>query len=511
MEFNFNFNNATFTFLVGSRRDERFSRSIPFMDGCYTVNFTARTDCSTSQNGDIEACILGFCTDAYGQLRPEDIPGLITSLPTIADLIVEAKRFAGSFIILYKNRQGFYLLPDATGSLQAFYSVGPQGTFVASSSQYIADSIGCSPSEQGKNLFYGNLPLSGAQLPLDATVYDEISVLLPDHYVNLLTGESHRIPHLSPDSVYDLDEILSRSLSLIRNITTSICGHYDLLCPLTAGWDSRLNLAFLLDGGYPVQSFTFQHTGPIKSDLDVHMAVRICSDLHVDHTILTDQVPPASLLSEIAHLTEKHHFSECDLSPFNNHITLAYTLSCYRPNAALLNGNGIEHIGRCSLFRHFLKDADISPSLLCQKSMNSSPQARADFTAFCRQFREAGREDQLYDAFMLESRLGRWAAESNLIYSLMGISSLNLYNCGALLDLWRAIAWQKRNARSKPIISLGIYRAIGERLLQYPFNPKPRPDLRTRLGNVLNDLLPSALLRFLHIRMLNRNKLKNEG
>ena len=72
-----------------------------------------------------------------------------------------------------------------------------------------------------------------------------------------------------------------------------------------------------------------------------------------------------------------------------------------------------------------------------------------------------------FDLFALENRLGRWSSQTNNLYSLMGVNSLNIYNCRKIIFDWMRIP---RALRSANIIHSTIYETINHKLKRYPFN-----------------------------------------
>jgi hypothetical protein len=72
-----------------------------------------------------------------------------------------------------------------------------------------------------------------------------------------------------------------------------------------------------------------------------------------------------------------------------------------------------------------------------------------------------------FDLFALENRLGRWSSQTNNLYSLMGVNSLNIYNCRKIIFDWMRIP---RALRSANIIHNTINDTINHKLKEYPFN-----------------------------------------
>lgn len=64
--------------------------------------------------------------------------------------------------------------------------------------------------------------------------------------------------------------------------------------------------------------------------------------------------------------------------------------------------------------------------------------------------------------------MARWATLYSMMYSLCGVPSLNIFNCGELIDSWIALP---RKKRADYYISTELLKKLDEQLLHYPVNP----------------------------------------
>lgn len=67
--------------------------------------------------------------------------------------------------------------------------------------------------------------------------------------------------------------------------------------------------------------------------------------------------------------------------------------------------------------------------------------------------------------------MARWATLYSMMYSLCGVPSLNIFNCGELIDNWVTIP---RKKRADYYIYTELMKNMDEQLLHYPVNPGDR-------------------------------------
>jgi len=122
-------------------------------------------------------------------------------------------------------------------------------------------------------------------LPGDASLYEEIKLLLPNHYLNLRTGQPRRYwPSTDLRSMSRRDAHMESS-RLLRGLMKSAQQRYDLALSLTAGWDSRVMLALSRDIVRDLYCFTlaYPHT---ENTRDVVIPAVLLKKLGLSHSII---------------------------------------------------------------------------------------------------------------------------------------------------------------------------------------------------------------------------------
>ena len=176
-------------FISNNKFDNCYGVCTEFPNGIY-ISHTAKTDCRIGGDYDY-VCTIGFCVDARGSLKPEEIP---TYLSTNSDgepekLAELLKLFAGNYAVLFysKKYDGLYLFPDASASLPVYYSNETEKIVVSSNDRHIAEYLNYEVSDK-------NIVCVHNTLSYNDTVYDNVKALLPNTYIDLYKKQIVRIP-----------------------------------------------------------------------------------------------------------------------------------------------------------------------------------------------------------------------------------------------------------------------------------------------------------------------------
>lgn len=257
---------------------------------------------------------------------------------------------------------------------------------------------------------------------------------------------------------------------MVHNIAQEYVKYYTINCPLTAGWDSRINLAILLNvDGWKPCCFTMAHSGKYRCDNDVLVAKMICDEMNIEHKIQDDVDIPQEILEYI--------IDNIDLFPRNNYsyllttIQLALTIKETIGTCAIVNGNTIDHLGKIGLFKSAL------PHILPLRVIAT--------VRFANSEGKMGRQEAIkwekemlkncswatllsFGLSQMEMQLGRHFANSGLVYSLLGVTNLNLFNCQEICELWQLLP-EKLRQQTNPF-HLALFKKEAPNMLEFKFN-----------------------------------------
>lgn len=457
----FDFDRAVFSYIISKRKVNLFSKHKMVNKEELVINYTSNTDVLTSQNDLCEVTIIGLCVDSHSEIHRNEIADWIISQPyeSVVSLFNICNRFAGKYIIMYRHQDELFIWGDATCSIQINYSFYKEDICVSSVDNLVALYFGFEVSDYSKMIREGS-DLS-QPLPNDLTMFDDVKALLPNHYLDISNKKAERIKLnvRQTTSNEKINLILNNTIDLVSNIVKEYNQEYSLVCPLTSGYDSRVVFSFLRDVVTDLQCYTFQHAGFTKETGDIWVAEKICETFSNKHTIIEDMVAPASFTEELKKIIGNYHS--------NYTIDLAYTYNSAFYGKALLNGDIIDQIGK-SLLGNTIPTFLANAFYFQCKIHNHSVLSRKELNEYLHTVKYNNEFNYIFDLFAMENRCGRWASQGQMIYSICGINSLNIFNCRELILQWIALP---RKLRTKKIIHNAVFSARDKKLMNIPFNP----------------------------------------
>lgn len=452
----FEFDQAVFTYAISTKAIDFFSQKILLKSNSLIVNYTSMTDVKQHNNNDTEIVIIGLCIDSYGKLERDEIPSYILNNTTDIDSVYHlCNRFAGKYIVLYIDSNGvIYIFGDATNSLPINYAFDKSDYCISSVDGIVAEYYGFNVSDYSIKIRKGSALTQ--PMPNDLTMYDEVKALLPNHYLNIYEGSTVRVKLQVPDITQNA--VIESTIKIVSNIVKEYAKYYDIVCPLTSGWDSRLVLSFLKNEIDDLKCYTFAHPDG-NAEQDIEIAQRICNDLGLEHYLLDDTNAPKEYMELIQKYIGLYY------SDFT--INLAYTYNCFFYGKALINGDIIDQVGK-SLLGNAVPTAFARTSYFVCKLHNKEKLVKKEIKEYIKKIKKFEDKNYIYDLFALESRCGRWASQSSMLYSLCAVNSLNIFNCGELIMQWISIP---RKYRVDRFIHKNILSILSPELLNFPFNP----------------------------------------
>ncbi len=461
----FRFSEAVFCYLLTNSPSELFAKSIEFSKGLF-LSYTQTTDVVVAQLEQRKVCVIGFCVDAHMEIPRAELAGqLLRRCGGIEELVEFARRLAGQYVLLYEDEHGLFAFGDATGRVQINYAKNPSELAISSNDKLLADLLGCAPSERALRIRMGSE--FSQPFPNDLTLYDDIRVLLPNHYIELKSRSLRRFfPRAAVAAVSNNPEVIAESIrhsiELSRNILREYRKCYDVICPLSGGWDSRLNLAFAQEADAGVECYTFKHPGFTETTGDYFIPPRVCKDQHLPHRILPDLPIPEEYQRSLETVVGPYH------SKYT--LTLAYTLLHAYKGKAILDGGIIDQVGK-SLLGNSLPDRYGTAAFFQAKLHNVAAETRQEIQRY---LDALGSKQDVFDLFAIESRCGRWAAQGLMIYSAASIVTLNIFNCREIIELWMKVP---RKLRVEKIIHKTAFETLNSSLLDVEFNPGCKTDV----------------------------------
>lgn len=442
--------------------------SVPYFIFGYAVNVFTR------ESGSLADKIISCCTD-------------------ISEVIEFEKSLGGKYLILFRNEDQYYFLGDATYSIPAFYNT--DGEFACTSNlYYLVDQYGYLPDQKFQSIRESG-DISQA-MPFDVTQYREIKQLLPNHYLSVNCREAIRFINSAQSQVtLTVDEATELAAPLIEAMCEFYKQRFIIHCPITSGRDSRVVLAFLSAQGEDVHCYTIRHPEHNEDNQDIVIPKLLCAENHIPYEQIKDVTVSETLKRKMDYLLGENHYSPRTLR-------IAQTIYEHYGSGAVINGDIIGQVGKCSLHRD-IPLCFATPNYFRCKLHNYSKESKRQLELWLEEIKNSGECINTFDLFSIENRMGRWAAQENLIYNSIGQIYLNVFNSRSIIYLWTAVS---RKERKKSSIHIDLIKKKMPELLKIPFESDESMIIRLSKANGLLYLLSSYAKYYIELMKFKRGK-----
>jgi hypothetical protein len=474
-----------------------YELAIPF--GPYRLSYSKDTPVESARLQDRELVILGLAVDVRNGVGEDVAENALSSTRTLQDLLAYEAFLGGKYILFYKDSTGAYAIPDATASMSFCYTAGGSPELYATDSEQIAQKLSLKPDVELLGIRNSG-DLSQA-MPYDLTVYKEIKQLLPNHYFSFSERKALRFVDFTEKKCsLSPKEAAALTAPLIKNLLQFYKTRFKLYCPLTSGWDSRTVLAMMLSMDQNIESYTIRHNNFSNVEPDIVIPKQISAIFPVTNIQIPDLEPDEQMIQSF-----DQQF--CATGYSKRTLMIANTIKASYGDGAVVNGDIIGQVGKCSLHRD-IPEIFATPRYFRCKLHNYSRASVLYLKRWMKDIEASGEQVNLFDLFSLESRMGRWAAQENLIYGLIGQKYLNIFNSRSIIYPWTRVP-RKDRKRSK--IHQELIALTYPELMQIPVGGRPSFAERLTKLNGITYYLASFVkyyyerFSFLHKQKKGRN------
>ncbi|MEW5983874.1 MAG: hypothetical protein AB1806_16095 [Acidobacteriota bacterium] len=214
---------------------------------------------------------------------------LVRKLQSCRGSWVHTADFGGRWILIVHDGRDTVLFHDAAGLRSVHYArAGETGaTVCASRPSLIAETLGLERHEEAWD-FVTSQDQDECDvywMPGDTALYARTRCLLPNHYLDLRTGEAHRYWPDADLRSLPLADAVAESLRMLRGLVLGARHRSPLALSMTAGWDSRLMLSLAKALGRDLYCFTLAYPGS-ENSRDVRVPAALLARLGLEHTVV---------------------------------------------------------------------------------------------------------------------------------------------------------------------------------------------------------------------------------
>lgn len=445
-----------FSYCFSSEITENPDMPVNYYFGKYYLSVDSQTPYHAFKNQSCECALFGYAVNVI-TAKCDSIPEqILMDCSSIDEVIEYEKKLGGKYVIFYRNAENYYIFGDATLSIPIFFSL--TGDVVCTNNyQIIVEKFNLTPDpEYMKIRECGEISQA---MPFDITVYKEIKQLIPNHYYDINNTKAIRFinaPH--KQKKMSIAEATNKVLPLIDVLTHYYRSLFKIFCPITSGRDSRVVLAFLLADGFSGACYTIKHPEHNGSTQDIVIPQQMCPATYVPYETISEVALTPLTIERMDNIFGKGNYSAKTLR-------IAKTVKEHCVDSAIINGDIIGQIGKCSLHRD-IQSCFATPAYFRCKLHNYSNEAKEQLGLWLDEIKQSGEQINTFDLFSVENRMGRWAAQENLIYNALGQVYLNIFNSRSIIYVWTAVS---RKLRKKSLIHTDLIDKKAPVLLQFPF------------------------------------------
>jgi hypothetical protein len=413
--------------------------------------------------------LLGYALDPHDPAATNAVIllRLVDRLDRCHDILGLTTDLGGRWALAVHDGERTILINDASGLRQVYYTTGgPAGEVVcASRPGLIAEFLGLS-RDPAAVAYIRSRGLDDGEvywLPGDTSIYAGVRVLLPNHLLDLGSGQATRFWPSADLLPVPRDEARAETVRLMQGQMDSARRRWPLAIAMTAGWDSRLTLALCRDAAPDLYAFTLLHPGGSDRSRDVAIPSALLPTLGITHHVIRY---PTAVHAALKAVHTRNSESANDAYGADGQALY----EAYPVDRVCVTGD-VAEVVKC----HFRKPVSAAGAVTARDLAALCGQAPHPFllAAFDRWL--AGAEPRnlhLLDLFCWEQMGGRWQAHIRADFDIVHESFAPL-NCRRLLETMLGVDEDDRRGPEFRFLWAVIERTWHE-VLSVPINP-PEP------------------------------------
>ena len=446
-----------------------------------TICLTVHPDLNTHQvvHEDKSITLLGYLLDPTDpQAQDADIiNNLICKLnacDSLNDFFEHTYSLGGRWILIIDDVNEIRLFHDTMGLRQVFFTNKSfsKALWCASQPGSIAEALHLEMDEEAVREFINSDVYNTWKecfWPGDTSPYKEITHLLPNHYLNLVTGTCHRYwPDRKIESL-SLDKGVEQISATLQGLIKSAHERFELAFAITAGWDTRLLMAASRAVSDSLYYFSILRR---ENDRDVIVPSRLLSKFGFPHTVIN----------------QPDHMDEAFENIYKKNVSMAHDLwglmaqalyNDYPQHRVCIKGNAAE-IARV---RFRLPEGEkLTAKKLAHFSSFAYPNEMGKnpyvIRAWERWLSALGEMYNIHilDLFYWEHWAGNFAAMAQTEWDIVQ-EVFTPYNCRQLLTTMLSVD-EKFRDHDKPLLYKEIIVSLWPDLLNEPVNPPAKSMVR---------------------------------
>lgn len=412
--------------------------------------------------------LLGYVFDIdHPELDNQQVlDNLLINSKSKSQFLEKLDQLSGRYVLFVFLNEEQFVLMDAAGMRQVFHYQRPDNSIWLCSQPGILQNLFDLHYSKDAESFLASPTILASREPWwpgTSTPFEEVRHLLPNHLLDLRTGEVKRYWPREPITRYKMRAGAEKATSILRKIMIAANMRFDLAMALTGGYDSRI---------------VFAACREIVKDLHVYsMIYHKLSDTSSEITIAKDLAKFAGVPHEVIRCNQP--MTEDFKALYEHNLEKSYQSYGHIVYGRFLNldenkvvvKSVVNEIARCFYYRTGVYPYQITTDLLCRISkLGTHPFTYRYFSEWLEDAKPVEKLGyKILDFFYWENRNANWQAMSQLEFDLAN-DEFTPFNHREMLSIMLGVD-HRRRCMPKNEFQREMVRCSWRELDDFPYNP----------------------------------------
>ncbi len=394
---------------------------------------------------------------------------LLGKYPDSHELISGLDHVSGRYVLFIFAADEELVLMDAAGMRQVFHFRDDNGgLWLCAQPGLLQDKFNLSYSAEAQAFLDSPVIRASNEpwWPGTSTPFEGVKHLLPNHLLDLKTGEVRRYWPREPLIRYSMHEGAEKTAGILRGIMAAANHRFNLAMALTGGYDSRIVFAACKEILNDLHIFSMIYHKLTPESSDIKMAAELAKFAGKPHQVFACNQP----MDEDFEYLYTHNLEKS----YQSYGHIVYGRFQNLDQSMVVVKSVVNEIARCFYYRTGIYPYEISVDLLCRLSkLGVHPFTVRYFSEWLKDAITAEKLGyKILDLFYWENRNANWQAMSQLEFDLAH-DEFTPFNHRELLATMLGVDFRQR-CMPKNTFQRELVRCSWSELDDFPYNPTSR-------------------------------------